>query len=168
MTKKEKVNILLIDDQPSNLIFFEKILTALDINLIKATSDAEVITCLKKSELALILLDIQTDNISGLKLAEKIRQQTQSKTTPLILLASNHSNQSYLFKGSETGAVDCLFKPFEKEVLINKVNFFIDLYKKNQSLIKTSNDLNKALENLKTEIAERKRNEAAGEFGADK
>ena len=58
MTSNDKVNILLVDDQPSKLLTYEVILRELGENLIKAASGKEALEQLLKNEVAVILMDV--------------------------------------------------------------------------------------------------------------
>jgi response regulator RpfG family c-di-GMP phosphodiesterase len=61
MSAKEKVNILLVDDQPGKLLTYEVMLRELDENLIKARSGKEALSVLLKTEVAVavVLLDVR-------------------------------------------------------------------------------------------------------------
>src|SRR5262249_41011052 len=73
MSPEPRTNILMVDDQPKNLIALEAILGGLDENLIRAQSGQEALECLLKSDFAVILLDIQMPHMNGYETAEMIR-----------------------------------------------------------------------------------------------
>lgn len=54
----EKVNILLVDDQPAKLLAYEVILKDLGQNLVIASSGREALEVLLKTEIAVILVDV--------------------------------------------------------------------------------------------------------------
>jgi len=54
MAHKEKVNILMVDDQPAKLMSYEAILAELDENLLKAQSAREALELLLKNEIAVV------------------------------------------------------------------------------------------------------------------
>jgi CheY-like chemotaxis protein len=54
----EKMNILLVDDQPAKLLTYEAVLSELGENLIKAHSGMEALEKLLKNEIALVLMDV--------------------------------------------------------------------------------------------------------------
>jgi CheY-like chemotaxis protein len=99
MQSAPKVNILLVDDHPENLIALEAILEGLDQNLVKAYSGAEALRCLLHQDFAVILLDVQMPEMDGFETATLIRQRERSRNTPIIFLTAFGINDTMLFKG---------------------------------------------------------------------
>ena len=130
MQSAPKVNILLIDDHPENLIALEAILEGLDQNLVKAHSGAEALRCLLHQDFAVILLDVQMPEMDGFETATLIRQRERSRNTPIIFLTAFGVNDSMVFKGYTLGAVDYLSKPIDSVILKSKVTVFVELFKK--------------------------------------
>lgn len=134
MADETKVNILLVDDRPENLLALEAILDGLGQNLLKASSGEEALKCLLKQEVALILLDVQMPGLSGLETAELIKAREKTRHIPIIFLTAINKEDRFVFEGYSVGAVDYLFKPFNPVVLRSKVAVFVDLYRKNQQI----------------------------------
>jgi len=130
MQSAPKVNILLVDDHPENLIALEAILEGLDQNLVKAYSGAEALRCLLHQDFAVILLDVQMPEMDGFETATLIRQRERSRNTPIIFLTAFGINDTMLFKGYTLGAVDYLSKPIDSVILKSKVIVFVELFKK--------------------------------------
>lgn len=130
MQSEEKVNVLLVDDYPENLLALEAILDKLGQNLVKAHSGEEALRCLLNQDFAVILLDVQMPGMDGFETAALIRQRQRSRHTPIIFLTAFSTSDSLVFKGYSLGAVDYLFKPIEAEILTSKVSVFVDLFKK--------------------------------------
>ncbi|MGF1519504.1 MAG: response regulator [Nodosilinea sp.] len=128
------VNILLVDDQPENLVALEAILGGLKANLVKSTSGGEALRCLLNDDFAVILLDVQMPQMDGFEVASLIRQRQRSRDTPIIFLTAFSSNEQFMSKGYDLGAVDYLIKPIAPNVLLSKVAIFIELFKKNDAL----------------------------------
>ncbi|TVQ11232.1 MAG: response regulator [Leptolyngbya sp. DLM2.Bin27] len=128
------VNILLVDDQPENLVALEAILDGLEVNLVKSTSGAEALRCLLNDDFAVILLDVQMPQMDGFEVAALIRHRQRSRDTPIIFLTAFSSNEQFMFKGYALGAVDYLIKPIAPNILLSKVAIFIELFKKNEAL----------------------------------
>ena len=74
MSEHEKVNILMVDDQPAKLLSYEVILSELGENLIKAGSGREALEHLLKTDIAVVLMDVSMPEIDGFELADLIRQ----------------------------------------------------------------------------------------------
>src|SRR5581483_2386079 len=134
MAADSKVNILLVDDLPSNLLALEAVLEGLGQNLVKARSGTEALRCLLDDDFALILLDVQMPGLDGLETAALIRSRERSRHTPIIFLTGFERTEVQMFKGYSLGAVDYLVKPLVPEVLRSKVSVFVDLYQKTEQV----------------------------------
>ncbi|WP_017315803.1 hybrid sensor histidine kinase/response regulator [Mastigocladopsis repens] len=130
MSFEPKVNVLLVDDHPENLLALEAILESLGQNLVRATSGAEALRCLLNQDFAVILLDVQMPDMDGFETATLIRQRERSRYTPIIFLTAYSTSDKMVYKGYSLGAVDYLFKPIEPEILKSKVAAFVDLFQK--------------------------------------
>ncbi|MCA1993321.1 MAG: response regulator [Coleofasciculus sp. S288] len=130
MQPEEKVNVLLVDDHPENLLALEAILGSLGQNLVRANSGAEALRCLLQQDFAVILLDVHMPEMDGFETATLIRNRERSRFTPIIFLTAFSKSEKLMFKGYSLGAVDYLFKPIEPEILLSKVSVFVELFKK--------------------------------------
>ena len=74
MAQTDKVNVLLVDDQPAKLLAYEVILKELDENLVKASSARETLDFLLKNEVAVLLIDVCMPDLDGFQLADMIRE----------------------------------------------------------------------------------------------
>src|SRR6266851_2645416 len=134
MGAEEPINILMVDDSPTNLLALESILQAPDRNLIRASSGEEALRYLLDNETAMVLLDVYMPGLDGLETAELIRGREKSRNIPIIFLTANSTGVRHLSRGYALGAVDYIVKPVEPEVLRSKVAVFVDLFKKNQEI----------------------------------
>ncbi|HUP45478.1 MAG TPA: ATP-binding protein [Thermoanaerobaculia bacterium] len=130
----EQVRILLVDDQPKNLLALESILADSDLILVKAHSGRAALRHLLEAEFAVILLDVQMPEMDGLETATLVRQRDKSSDTPIIFLTALSRSETNVFRGYELGAVDYIFKPFHPEILRSKVNVFVDLFRKREAI----------------------------------
>src|SRR5262245_18363149 len=132
---KQKVNILLVDDNPSNLLALETILHAPDRNLVRASSGEEALRFLLDEDAAVILLDVHMPSISGLETAALIRGRERTRGVPIIFLtAYDSAGDSNISQGYGLGAVDYIIKPIDPEALKSKVAVFVDLYRKAEQI----------------------------------
>ena len=130
----EKVNLLLVDDRPENLLALEAILEPLGQNLVRAESGEEALRRLLHDDFAVILLDVQMPGMNGFEVAKIIKSREKSRYIPIIFLSAISKEDEYVFEGYSVGAVDYVFKPFNAEVLKSKVNVFVDLYLKQREI----------------------------------
>jgi two-component system, sensor histidine kinase and response regulator len=133
-SQEEKANILLVDDQPNNLLALEAVLEDRGQNLVKVHSGQEALKCLLNGEFAVILLDVQMPGMDGFETAKLIREREKSRHTPIIFLTAINKSDIQVFRGYSLGAVDYLFKPLVPEVLRAKVAVFVDLFRKTEEV----------------------------------
>ena len=134
MTDHEKVNILLVDDQPAKLLAYEVILKELGENLVIATSGREALEYLLKNEVAVILVDVCMPELDGFELAGMIREHPRFQKTAMIFISAIQVSDIDRLRGYEMGAVDYVPVPVIPEVLRAKVKVFAELYRKTRQL----------------------------------
>ena len=131
----DKVNILLIDDQPAKLLSYEVILAELGENLIKATSPHEALGILLKTEdVAVVLIDVVMPQLDGFQLAAMIREHPRFQKLAIIFVSAIQVGEMDHLRGYEIGAVDYVSVPVVPKVLRAKVRVFVDLYRKTRQL----------------------------------
>ena len=141
MTSDDKVNILLVDDQPSKLLTYEVILRELGDNLIKASSGKEALEQLLRNEIAVVLMDVCMPELDGFQLASMIREHPRFQKIAMIFISAIHLADIDHLRGYEMGAVDYVPVPVVPEVLRAKVRVFTDLYRKNRQLERLNAEL---------------------------
>jgi signal transduction histidine kinase len=134
MSVPEKVNILMVDDQPAKLLTYEAILAELGENLIKANSGREALELLLKTDIAVVLMDVSMPELDGFELAEIIRQHPRFQKTAIIFISAVHLTDLDRLKGYQRGAVDYLSVPVVPELLRAKVSVFAELHRNAQQL----------------------------------
>ncbi len=144
MNDSEKINLLIVDDVPENIIVLEKILIRPDLNILKASSGNEALELVLEYDFALVLLDVQMPVMDGFETARLIRENESTKHIPIIFVTAISKESKHMFKGYEAGAVDYLFKPVDTYILRSKVNVFLDMYRQKESLKKANEELEKA------------------------
>ncbi|MDB5341387.1 MAG: two-component hybrid sensor and regulator, partial [Planctomycetaceae bacterium] len=130
-TARWKANILLVDDNPANLLSLRVVLDELGENLVDAISGEEALRLVRRDEFAVVLLDVLMPGIDGFETAKLIRQIERSRRTPIIFLTEGDLDRETLEKGYELGA-DFLVKPLLPVVLRAKVLGFAELFRENQ------------------------------------
>jgi len=134
MNATDKVNILLVDDQPAKLLSYEVILQELGENLLKASSATEALNRLLKHDVAVILVDVCMPDLDGFELAAMIREHPRCRETAIIFISAIHLTDLDRIRGYAMGAVDYVPVPVIAEVLRAKVKIFTELYRKTRQL----------------------------------
>src|SRR5262245_59386543 len=144
----EKVNILLVDDEPAKLLTYRTILADVGENLLSASNATEALELLLKHDVAVVLIDVYMPDIDGFQLAAMIRNHPRFEKTALIFISAILLTDVDRLRGYEMGAVDYVPVPVIPEVLRAKVKVFVELFRKTRQL----EQLNKELE---ARVAER-------------
>ena len=159
--------ILVVDDDPRNLLAVEEMLRAPGIEVVTAESGEAALRHVLRDDFAVILLDVQMPRIDGYEVAGLIRGRSRSSRVPIIFLTAFNKDDLHVFRGYSAGAVDYVFKPIEPLILKSKVDVFVDLYRKTEEIRRQGEEERRLLmenlrvrsEKLKTEQALRRREE---------
>ena len=152
MASDDKVNILLVDDQPAKLLSYETILAELGENLIKAASAREALEQLLKHEIAVILVDVCMPELDGFQLAAMIREHPRFQRTAIIFISAIHLTDVDRLRAYEMGAVDYVPVPVIPEVLRAKVRIFAELYRKTRQLEQLNQELERRVAERTAEL----------------
>lgn len=163
--KEEKFNILIVDDKPENLLTLESILESQELNIVKATSGNEALALTWEHDFSLVLMDVQMPGMDGFETAEIMRSREKTKTIPLIFVTAINKERRHIFRGYDTGAVDYLYKPLDLEVLRIKIRAFLEFFKSQEALKRTSRQLEQTVVELeKARLAAEEATKAKSNF----
>ena len=152
MISTDRVNVLLVDDQPSKLLSYEVILGELGENLIKANSAREALEILLKNEIAVILMDVCMPELDGFELARMLREHPRYEKTAIIFISAIHLSDLDRVRGYETGAVDYVPVPVVPEILRAKVKIFAELWRKTRQLEQLNGELERRVKERTAEL----------------
>ena len=154
MGGEEKVNILLVDDQPGKLLGYEVILTELGENLIKAGSANEALEQLLKNDVAVVLIDVCMPDLDGFELAAMIREHPRFQKMAIIFVSAIQVTDLDLLRGYAAGAVDYVPVPVVPDLLRAKVRVFAELYRKTRQLETLNAELERRVAERTAELAQ--------------
>ncbi len=149
---EEPINILIVDDEPKNLVVLETLLDAPHYRLVRATSADQALLALVAEEFALLILDIRMPGMTGFELAQIIKTRKKTAQVPIIFLTAYYNEDQHVLEGYGSGAVDYLHKPVNAAVLRSKVAIFAQLHRKSREVAWTN-------QALRAEISDRRRAE---------
>ena len=132
--RMDKINILMVDDQPSRLLTYDVILRELDENLIHANSANEALDCLLKTDISIVLTDVNMPGLNGYELADAIREHPRFQNIAIIFISGDRLADTDHLHGYEHGAVDYISVPVVPELLRAKVRVFAELHRKTRKL----------------------------------
>src|SRR4051794_2286596 len=123
-----EVSVLLVDDEPANLLALEAVLEDLGHRLVRASSGEEAVRLTSGEDFAAVLLDVRMGGMDGFEAARLIRAGERSRHTPILFLTAYEDDRFGVEQAYALGAVDYLVKPLVPVVLRAKVAGFADLY----------------------------------------
>jgi PAS domain S-box-containing protein len=130
----DPINILIVDDEPKNLVVLETVLDDPGYRLVRAETADQALLALVAKEFALLILDVRMPMMTGFELAHLIRQRKKTEQVPIIFLTAYYNEDQHVLEGYGTGAVDYLQKPVNSVILRSKVTVFADLHRKSRAL----------------------------------
>jgi len=154
MSNETPINIMLVDDVEANQIAMEAlILSAEDelvssCSIVKASSGNEALKLSLQTDCAVILLDVQMPGMDGFETALYLRKNQKTRQIPIIFVTAISKEDSHVFKGYESGAVDYLFKPVEPSILLSKLKVFVELHHQKNLIQKQMEELEEARKKL--------------------
>lgn len=137
----EKINILIVDDRPENIIALEALLQRDDINIITTTNPNEALRISWEMDIAIALVDVQMPEMDGFELVEILKSNPRTKGILIIFVTAISKETKYAVKGLNTGAVDYLYKPLDPYITSAKVDSFIQLVRNEREIKKKNQEL---------------------------
>ncbi|MEH7377874.1 PAS domain S-box protein [Neobacillus drentensis] len=161
----KKVNILMVDDHPENLLALRAVLTSPNYHLVSANSGKEALKCMLKQDFAVILLDVQMPGLNGFETAKLIKAREKTRHIPIIFITAISQDMEHVHQGYAVGAIDYIFKPFNPKTLKQKIEQFVKIYQNhNENIIQSDRErkveLNKVNKKLDRTTLNLRRTEA--------
>ena len=136
--------ILIVDDKPENLFTLDRLLQRLNVEAVQATSGFDALRLTLEHDFCLAIVDVQMPEMDGYELVELLRGNQSTESLPVIFVSAIYSDEYHHRKAYDAGAVDFLQKPLQPDILISKVQVFLDLYHQQLRLQVLVNELNTA------------------------
>lgn len=92
-------------------------------------------------DLSLAIIDVQMPDIDGFELAMLLNSQRAENKIPIIFLTAATPTDGKVMKGYEAGAADFMIKPLNKNILISKINVFLELFWQKHRVIEKTEKL---------------------------
>ncbi|MFD6532748.1 two-component system response regulator [Streptomyces sp. NPDC060184] len=121
--------VLVVDDQPDNLMAMTAVLETLDQELVTVTSGREALKALlHHDDFAVIIMDVQMPEMDGYETAAHIKRRPRNRDVPIIFLTAMGIDPEHTARGYAAGAVDYISKPFDPWALRAKVAVFTEIH----------------------------------------
>ncbi len=127
-TSAKRPQILIVDDQPANLLALRRLLKHHNADVFEATSGNAALELALDHDFALALVDVNMPVMNGYEVAELMRGAALTRNVPVIFLTAAYADEDHRRRGYLAGAVDYIEKPIEPVILNTKVQIFLELY----------------------------------------
>jgi two-component system, sensor histidine kinase len=141
MSEPPIADILIVDDEPANLLAMEAALGDLGGRTVRAHSGAEALRLLLERDFALIMLDVKMPSLGGFETAQLIRERKRSRHTPIIFVTAYGRDEGDILSAYKLGAVDFLFKPIVAEIVQAKAGVFVELQRRTAEIARQAEQL---------------------------
>jgi signal transduction histidine kinase/DNA-binding response OmpR family regulator len=105
--KPKPVAVLLVDDNPANLLALEAVLSPIGVRTVSALTPKAALAHLAQESFAAALIDVQMPEMDGFELAQRIRQMDRGQQLPILFVTAIYQDEEYVSQGYESGAADC-------------------------------------------------------------
>lgn len=152
-----KSKILVVDDNPNDLLAYREILNSDEIEIVTADSGEDALRKLMTEDFSLIIMDVQMPGLNGFETVQLIKGREKSKSIPVIFITGEFKQDDFKKYGFEIGGFDYIIKPVDSLTLLNKVKAFLNLFNQKKEIETANQELKKANQVLNEEIAQRKK-----------
>lgn len=120
LNSKRKTRILVVDDQPINIKLLQRKLEREGYEVLTASNGIECIEVAQEKKPDLILLDVMMPEMDGIEACQRLKEDEETKTIPIIFITAKSSKEGKL-EGLGVGAVDYITKPIDLEETMARV-----------------------------------------------
>lgn len=117
-------SVLIIEDNEQNMYMLTYLLQSQNYEILQAFNGADGIAMAIDKKPDIILLDIQLPVMDGYTVATKIRELTELKLTPIIVVTS-YAMVGDREKAISSGATGYIEKPIDPDTFIQQMNSFL-------------------------------------------
>ncbi|MBD1877520.1 response regulator [Coleofasciculus sp. FACHB-T130] len=143
-----KADILIVDDTPDNIRFLSSLLLDKGYNVRKSINGQMALTAVKTLQPDLILLDINMSGMNGYEVCERLKEDTETSSVPVIFLSALDDVLDKL-KAFQVGGVDYITKPFQIEEVLARIQNQLTIQSLQTQLKNQNSQLQQALGDLK-------------------
>ena len=126
--------VLLVDDDPRNLLALEAILEGAGYRLITATSGRQALELTLHDPPTVVLLDVLMPGMDGYEVAQHLKGTARTRDIPILFLTALATDVRHIYRAYDVGAVDYLIKPLDPEVVRRKVAVLVDLVRQREEI----------------------------------
>jgi len=127
ITDSLAANILIVDDEPVNVLLLEKMLASKGYSNVVSTNDpTQTLPLYLKHKSDLVLLDINMPVMDGYDVMQQLNNEIGKELAPILVLTAQHT-QSFRQRALDNGALDYVTKPFNADELLSRVHNLLEV-----------------------------------------
>ena len=155
--------ILVVDDNPTNLRVLADSLKEVGHRVLIAKSGAKALQALENIKPDIILLDVMMPGLNGFETCERIKADDQLQDIPVVFMTALADTKDKV-KGLQLGAVDYLTKPLQHEEVLVRVNNHVQLHRFKRDLAQQVTERTTELAQTQAQLAYQEKMSALGEM----
>ena len=119
----ENVNVVIVDDNPMILNTLDEVISSeAGLSVIgRADNRKDAIDMIKDTQPDVVLLDLVMPQMDGITVVENIKKKTSMLKNPAFIILSAVGGEQMTEEAFQAGANYFLMKPFDKDILVNKI-----------------------------------------------
>lgn len=119
----ENVNVVIVDDNPMILNTLDEVISSeAGLSVIgRADNGKDAIDMIKDTQPDVVLLDLVMPQMDGIIVVENIKKKTSMLKNPAFIILSAVGGEQMTEEAFQAGANYFLMKPFDKDILVNKI-----------------------------------------------
>ncbi len=119
--------VRIVDDDPTARLLLERLLTAEGYSVTSATGGNRALEEFFRLRPDLVLLDVLMPGPDGFEICRELKDNPQTRLTPVVLVTGQSTTTEERVKGIEAGADDFISKPFDRIELLARVRSLLSL-----------------------------------------
>jgi CheY-like chemotaxis protein len=121
------INVLIVDDNPANREAFDSVIQPLGYTVHLAESGARALQLANRYRFSVALLDVRMPLLNGLETASELRKTPFNRSTPIIFVSAYEESHLDVSRSGLGGPINFIFSPVNPEILVWKVQGWIEV-----------------------------------------
>jgi len=136
--------ILVVDDIPANVLLLKMMLEQSGFGVLTAQGAEEAFSRLEEEQVDLILMDVLMPGVDGFELAKQLKEHSDYQEIPIIFLTALNTSTDVV-KGFQLGGDDFISKPFNKEELLVRIRYQLNMLEAKRTIKRQTAELEKTI-----------------------
>lgn len=136
--------VLVVDDIPANILLLKMMLEQSGFEVLTAQGSEEAFPRLEEKQVDLILMDVLMPGVDGFELAKQLKEHPDYREIPIIFLTALNTATDVV-KGFQLGGDDFVSKPFNKEELLVRIRYQLNLLEAKRTIKRQTVELEKTI-----------------------